>query len=155
MRLLHWTRKAPKYELEVEIKINDILRLSINRDLMDKGNKACIYVDYPNIINVVQPGMLIFTNDGSLKLIVKEIGVDCITCQVERGGMLDSHKMVNLPEATVDLPAVSKKDINDLKFGVENNIDMIFASAIRNQDAVNELHDILKEKVEKSKLFLK
>uniref|UniRef100_A0A1A9VKP6 Pyruvate kinase n=1 Tax=Glossina austeni TaxID=7395 RepID=A0A1A9VKP6_GLOAU len=141
--------------LEVEIKANDNLRLSINRDLMDKGNRECIYVDYPNIINVVQPGMLVFVNDGSLKLIVKEVGVDCITCQVERGGMLGSHKKVNLPGATVDLPAVSEKDINDLKFGVENNIDMIFASSMRSEDAVNELRDVLKEKGREIKIISK
>ncbi|KAM7359507.1 uncharacterized protein ACRADG_013165 [Cochliomyia hominivorax] len=140
---------------QIELKAYDSIRLSINRDLMDKGNRECIYVDYDNIINLLQPGHVVYINDGSLKLIVREVGVDCITCQVERGGMLGSRKKVNLPGVIIDLPPISTKDACDLKFAVENEVDIILASSIRNAAAVNEIRLLLGERGKSIKIIAK
>nr|XP_014088556.1 pyruvate kinase-like [Bactrocera oleae] len=131
---------------EVELKKNDNIRLSINKDLMDKGSKETVYVDYPNIINVMQPGNIIYLCDGTITLLVKEVAVDCVICQVEVGGILGAAKGVWLGSVNLDLPPVSEKDRYDLRFAVENNVDFIFASKIRNPSAIREIRAVMGER---------
>lgn len=140
---------------EIEIRANDSIRLSTNRDLMDKGNRDFIYVDYEQLIDVLFPGSVVFINDGALELVVKELGVDCVICQVIRGGMLGSRKKVHFPGARVDLPAVSEKDRNDLQFALKHDLDFIFASSIRSAEAIKEIRSVLGDKGKTVKIIAK
>ncbi|XP_075153439.1 pyruvate kinase-like [Haematobia irritans] len=142
-------------DAEIELKPDDTFRLSINRDFMDKGDRNFTYVDYEKIIDILLPGSVVYINDGALELRVKELGVDSVTCVVVRGGKLGSRQKVNMPGAHIDLPFVSEKDRNDLKFTLRNNIDMIFASSVRNAADIDEIRSILGEKGKDIKILAK
>merc|ERR1712001_224860 len=88
----------------------------------------------------------ITTDDAFKGKCTKEIGPDYVIGEIENGGNLGSKKGCNLPGTDCDLPAVSEKDKNDLLFGVEQGVDMIFASFIRDAQGVKDIRAILGEK---------
>lgn len=140
---------------DVFLRSGDNLRLSINRDLYDKGNKEAVYVDYPNIINLTKTGDRLFIDDGRLLLHILEVGVDGLLCEVIHGGQLNNNCNVILPEIEIDLPAVSEKDMFDIQFSIKANVDFLFASAVRSAKNVKELRTVLGEKGKHIKIIAK
>lgn len=112
-----------------------------------KGTKEKFYVDYPRLATTVRPGNYIYIDDGvlNLKVLSKEDN-NTLKCYVNNAHRLTDRKGCNLPGCDVDLPAVSEKDRLDLKFGVEQGVDMIFASFIRTAEQVREVRAALGEK---------
>ena len=80
----------------------------------------------------------------SLSLQVKECLADSVRCISVNSATLSDRRGVNLPGAKVTLPAVSEKDKADIKFGIEQGVDVIFASFIRTADQVKEIKEFLK-----------
>ncbi|XP_017844220.2 pyruvate kinase [Drosophila busckii] len=139
----------------IVLRIGETIRLSINRDLYDKGGKEAVYVDYPNIINVAKPEDRVFVDDGKLFFTILEVGVDGLLCEVIQGGTLGPNCNVILPEVEIDLPAVSEKDMDDIQYSVRSNVDIIFASGVRNAKSIKELRSVLGEKGKHIKVIAK
>lgn len=96
-----------------------------------------------NLPKVTAPGKLIYVDDGILSLLVLAIDGPNVRVRCINNGTLSSRKGVNLPKTDVDLPALSDKDKNDLKFGVKNDVDMVFASFIRRAQDVHDIRTVL------------
>ncbi|XP_049770897.1 pyruvate kinase-like isoform X3 [Schistocerca cancellata] len=130
---------------EVELVKGQSIKLTTDKAYMERGTSETVYVDYDNILKVVKPGNRIFIDDGLISVICTSVAPPHLVCTVENGGLLGSRKGVNLPGLPVDLPAVSEKDKKDLLFGVEQQVDMVFASFIRNAAALQEIRSVMGE----------
>lgn len=110
-----------------------------------KGNEKMVYQTYSQLAKDVKPGNTILIDDGLIGLEVKEIRGGDIVCTVRNGGELGQRKGINVPNVRVNLPGITKKDRDDIIFGIEQGIDFIAASFVRDAEAVKEIKAILKE----------
>jgi len=141
---------------EVKLTAGQEIIVSVNKDHYAECSDKVIYVDYANIVNIMEVGQLIYIDDGLLSLKVKQKkDAQSLLCDVMNGGALGSHKGVNLPHSNVDLPALSERDISDIKFGLEQKIDMIFASFIRKAADVQSIRALLGEEGKHIKVISK
>ena len=110
-----------------------------------KGYEKMVYQTYSQLAKDVKPGNTILIDDGLIGLEVKEIRGGDIVCTVRNGGELGQRKGINVPNVRVNLPGITKKDRDDIIFGIEQGIDFIAASFVRDAEAVKEIRAILKE----------
>merc|ERR1712158_142044 len=131
---------------EITLKKGETIKITTDDQFKEKCTAEVLWVDYKNIGKVISPGKRLFIDDGLISVVCKEIGDDHFIGTVENDGNLGSKKGCNLPGTDTDLPAVSEKDKSDLLLGVEQGVDMVFASFIRNADGVKQIRDVLGEK---------
>jgi len=113
------------------------------RDIL--GDETIISVTYKDMPRDVQVGGIILIDDGLVEFRIKEITDTDIIMEALNGGTLKNHKGVNVPNVNINLPALTEKDISDIKFGIENEVDFIAASFVRKASDVNDIRRILEE----------
>ncbi|MDH4200192.1 MAG: pyruvate kinase [Spirochaetia bacterium] len=100
-------------------------------DKTHKPSQKSILVNYPEIIKDLYKGAKITLDNGLINLLVMEKSEKELVCEVVDGGVLESRKHVNLPGIKVKLPSITEKDKSDILFGVENGVDFIALSFVR------------------------
>ena len=128
----------------MDLKEGEIVRLTI-RDPALVETKS-IYVNYEEIVDVVDVGKTVTLDNGLINFEVLEKSDNHLTCRVLDGGKLGSRKHVNLPGVRVNLPAITSKDREDIKFGIANDVDFIALSFVRRPEDIQELRDFLGSK---------
>lgn len=112
-------------------------------DILGTNEKTAI--SYKELYKDVKPGTRILVDDGALELEVKKIeGTDIVTV-AKNTAQLGSRKTVNVLGVKLNLPALSEKDIKDLKDGIKAGFNYIFASFVRRADDVNQIRAVLNE----------
>lgn len=93
----------------------------------------------------MKKGDKILIDDGLIELDVAEIKGREIVCKIANGGELGEQKGVNVPNVKIKLPALTDKDKDDIRFGIEAGFDFVAASFVRNADAIREIRQIIEE----------
>ncbi|KAJ1949227.1 Pyruvate kinase, partial [Linderina macrospora] len=140
---------------DIPFKIGHEMIFSMDEKYKDEGSLEVLYVDYENLPKVVAPGRTIYMDDGIMAFEVLEVMDNAVKVVARTDGALSSHKGVNLPGSPVDLPALSAKDKSDLTFGVEQGVDIIFASFIRTAQDVIDIRQHLGEEGKHIKIVVK
>jgi len=109
------------------------------------GNQQRVGITYIDLWRKVEIGTHILIDDGQIDLEVTSVDSKVIRTVIINGGVLKSQKGVNVPSALIDLPAVTEKDIEDIRFGISQGIDFIAASFIRKASDVLDVRRIVEE----------
>lgn len=136
-------RVRPVENDSMELKSGDLLKVMSGPLLCAPG---IVSIDVPEIHRYLSPGMAIFLHDGSMELKVTEVNEKDATCVVVRGGILEGHKGVNIPDALIPIDTITDKDKTDLSLALTDmQVDGVALSFVRSKDDVNELRRLLEE----------
>lgn len=110
------------------------------------GNENMVSVTYDQFARDIKPGDEILIDDGLILMeAVEIIGDTDVKCLVKNGGVLKNKKGINVPGVQINLPALTDRDISDIRFGIEQGIDYIAASFIRKKDDVSQIRRVIEE----------
>ena len=109
-----------------------------------EGNNIRCSQTYKDLPKDVKAGDTILIDDGLIQLTVENVTDTDVVCRVVNGGELGQKKGINVPNVEVKLPAITEQDKNDILFGIEQGIDFIAASFVRNAEAIKEIKELLR-----------
>jgi len=110
-----------------------------------EGDRTKVTVSHEGLYRDVKPGMNIYIDDGTIALVVEEIRGRDVICRVVVGGELGEHKGINVPDANLSVPALTQKDIEDIKWGLEHEMEYIAVSFVRTRDEIISVRRIVED----------
>lgn len=135
------------------VQFNDVIRIKGAPDEFSHGDVIC--VSYADFVRDVPVGSSILIDDGHLALAVLEKDEKYLICSVENDGIIRARKSINIPAVHVKLPSLSEKDKGFIRFAVENDLDFIAHSFVRNTEDVLAVQSILDEYASTIKIIAK
>ena len=118
-------------------------RFTLTTEQIEGNNTRCSQT-YKNLPKDVKVGDTILIDDGLIQLTVENVTDTDVVCRVVNGGELGQKKGINVPNVEVKLPAITEQDKKDILFGIEQGIDFIAASFVRNAEAIKEIKELLR-----------
>ena len=120
-----------------------------------EGNENMVSVTFPNLPKEVAAGNRVLLDDGLIALKVVRVEGQNIVCQVVTGGELSNRKGINIPGVALSLPALSEKDLDDIRFGARHGIDFIAASFVRKSEDIIAIKEVLEAERSSAKIIAK
>ncbi len=117
----------------------------VEEDLKDKGNADQISFNYRGIIKDLKVGQPVLLDDGFYKLVVTEVGKGYVTCKIENSGTITSRRGVCIPGVKLDIPYVSEKDKEDIKYACDKDGDFLAISFVNSADNIREVRELCKK----------
>ena len=130
---------------KIEFNIGDVVRISMDASL--EGTKEKVAVTYPGLFDDVKVGGHVLFDDGKIDMLITEkdeANRELVT-EVQNHGLLGSRKGVNAPGVSINLPGITEKDADDIRFGLEQGIQYIAASFVRKPSDVEDIRALLVE----------
>ncbi|MBN2656386.1 MAG: pyruvate kinase [Spirochaetales bacterium] len=118
-------------------------------------DKVCFKVNYSGFVKDVNVGNIILIDDGETGMKVVEKKDGALVCEVLNDGEIKNNKSVNVPDVSIQLPSLTQKDKDYIKFAAENNLDFIAHSFVRNKQDVLDVQAILDKFGSKAKIIAK
>ena len=129
---------------EEPVKLEKGNKFTLTTDDIE-GDATKVSVTYENFAKDLSVGSTVLIDDGLIELKVLEINGNDVVCEIINSGMLGSRKGINLPNVSIKLPALTEKDIEDIKFGIKMGFDYVAASFVRSASDVLEIRKVLEE----------
>ncbi len=138
-----------------DLHLNEGDTVSIVARGAEDVESSSIHINYEDLINDVNVGDMITVDNGLINLEVLSKEERVMQVKVIDGGLLKSKRHVNLPGIRVNLPAITDKDRRDIEFGMQQGVDFIALSFVRQAEDVHELRELLGDRAEKIKIVAK
>ena len=138
---------------EIELIQESIIEINTKEQI---GNELSFSINYTQLPNDVKKGEKILLDDGKLSLeVISTDKRNKITAKVINGGILSSNKGVNLPNTKISMPSLTEKDLKDLEYALEENVDWIGLSFVRSAKDIIQLKNLITKKSGKAKVIAK
>ncbi len=126
---------------DLKLKPGDILELTVRGAKSEEANS--VDVNYDGLVNDISVGDTVLVDNGVIQMLVLEKKQNRIRCKVLTPGTLGSRRHVNLPGVHVNLPPLTEKDLDDVRVGVEVQVDYVALSFARQPSDLEELRGVL------------
>ena len=123
-------------------KDGEIVRITVD-DI--EGTHDRVSTTYKGLAKDAKPGDRLLIDDGKVAVVCKEVEGNDVICEVTEGGPVSNNKGVSLPGMDISVPALSEKDIADLRFALKLGVDIIALSFVRSPADVDKVHEIMDE----------
>jgi pyruvate kinase len=128
---------------EIHVKSGDMI--SVKGAPEQNTTKDMICVDYQRFEEDIPINSKILIDDGEIELLVIDKKNDYLKCEVRNEGIIEGRKSINIPSVHIKLPALTEKDKGYIRFAIENDLDFIAHSFVRNKEDVLSVQKILDE----------
>ncbi len=137
------------------IKVYEGEIINIEGNPYKESTQECIYVSYKNFAKDVQVGNKILIDDGDIAFDIIEKNNNTVKCKILNSGIVKGRKSINVPNVHFNLPSVSEKDREFIRFAIEQDLEFIAHSFVRNKNDVKDIQEILDKSNSKIKIIAK